>query len=589
MKTIKKLSAVIICIALLFAMVAVNASAHTVTVDQNESCSIKIMDAQTSNSTVDGKQLRLFKIFDAETDGVNIIYKWIDDGNGGKLFADFFCTAERAGADATIEEVVDYINNNYEDHSSALSELTADLHEYIHPDETQPPVIQAVATAIVPVGETSVTFNGLSLGYYMVYDATIIGAEDPAVRATAILTTPNTTKEIILKADRPTIDKKVNNGDATTEDWKLATVSSIGDIETFKITTSIPDHSRYSSYVFKIKDELPAGMDLYKEDAAEEYVNITATNNGVALTIAEDTHYIIDAASDGFEIEFLNVKQKWPIDTEITITYQAQLKDTGAVAKDTTAENSTNGLVYPNTATLTYTNDPHDYTLGQSDTTATVYTLQALLTKNAETATGGADQKRLAGAEFEIYRLDENGAPVGEALTFKEVEVDCPNGHKYTKYVYSPDGTTTTLKTTDECANDDPNKSVGTSFGGHTGEIKIIGLGDGSYGIKETKAPTGYRKAEKMFTLSVETDINHGLVSEIKMTYDSAAQPSGGRLYNVTSTHGALKFAGHISNRPGSALPETGGMGTTIFTVLGIVMMVGAVAFFTSRKRSSVA
>jgi len=44
-----------------------------------------------------------------------------------------------------------------------------------------------------------------------------------------------------------------------------------------------------------------------------------------------------------------------------------------------------------------------------------------------------------------------------------------------------------------------------------------------------------------------------------------------------------------ITNKPGAALPETGGMGTTLFTVLGVVLMAGAVAFFTSRKRSSVA
>ena len=66
-----------------------------------------------------------------------------------------------------------------------------------------------------------------------------------------------------------------------------------------------------------------------------------------------------------------------------------------------------------------------------------------------------------------------------------------------------------------------------------------------------------------------------------------------GEIGSIVNTNGIaesiLTVWAEITNKPGSALPETGGMGTTIFTVLGIVMMVGAVAFFTSRKRSSVA
>ncbi|MBQ7034702.1 MAG: LPXTG cell wall anchor domain-containing protein, partial [Clostridia bacterium] len=62
-----------------------------------------------------------------------------------------------------------------------------------------------------------------------------------------------------------------------------------------------------------------------------------------------------------------------------------------------------------------------------------------------------------------------------------------------------------------------------------------------------------------------------------------------GKFTRITIDETVQAYYVGITNAPGSALPETGGMGTTLFTILGIVLMAGAVAFFTSRKRSSVA
>ena len=64
-----------------------------------------------------------------------------------------------------------------------------------------------------------------------------------------------------------------------------------------------------------------------------------------------------------------------------------------------------------------------------------------------------------------------------------------------------------------------------------------------------------------------------------------------GAIGNIVNTNGIaesiLTVWAEITNRPGSALPETGGIGTTLFTVLGVILMAGAVAFFISRKRNS--
>lgn len=138
----------------------------------------------------------------------------------------------------------------------------------------------------------------------------------------------------------------------------------------------------------------------------------------------------------------------------------------------------------------------------------------------------------LANAEFEVYK---DGAVT--PLEFKLQE----NGN----YRYAPnaEGTTTTVITNTE------------------GKVVVEGLNVGSYHFKETKAPTGY---------SINTD---------------------GKTIDLTQTGVAteiIKNSDTLNDTKLNALPSTGGMGTYLFTIIGVVVMAGAAgAFFISRRKGS--
>ena len=93
------------------------------------------------------------------------------------------------------------------------------------------------------------------------------------------------------------------------------------------------------------------------------------------------------------------------------------------------------------------------------------------------------------------------------------------------------------------------------------GTLKVTGLDEGEYIFKETKAPAGYSGGAEL-TVTVE---------------------DGDADKQVTITEGT-----DIVNTKLSSLPETGGIGTTIFTIGGCVIMIAAAGlFFASRRKSS--
>ena len=570
MKVFKRILATMMCLCLIWGFVAMIGSAEEATTG-----SITIENQSGTNASVAGKKLNLFKIFNATTDGENISYQWIEESGTKKYESFFFGTDGVISVEkGTIHDVVNYING-LKDDSFAFSQMAAKLHTYIHAEDIDPN-----RSEVVPDGSTSFSFSNLELGYYLIYDATDLSGAKEAVRSAAMLTHPGENKVIKLKADRPHIVKQVDDRDAgeTDADWKLGTTASIGETVTFRIATMIPDHDLYEDeYTFVISDEMADELQLTSEIVVKMTdpagVEFTEAQVEQYCSIITDQATLQDSKVD-FKIVFDNVTSLQK-DTVIEVFYDAM------VTVDAKAKNI-------NTATLTYSNDPNSTTgsTGSASAEASVMLWQFTLTKHMEDASGTPSFIRLPGAEFEIYSKVGNTLT---KLTFTEETLKNSNDVEYTKYILDPAGTVETLKTMDVNGTDDGKTDVGYTDGGNLGQILIWGLGEGTYVIRETKAPAGYQIAKGDFEFTVSDTIGiSGAVSNATISEATRAEKPG-QFTRVSIQETDLKYYIGITNAPGSALPETGGMGTTVFTVLGIIMMAGAIGFFSTRKRNSMA
>lgn len=577
MKAIKRILATMMCLCLVFGCVSVTALA------EEANCSITVENQSGTNASVAGKILNLFKIFSATSDGENISYQWVTETDGSNRYEEFFFGKDgTAGVtektSGTIHDVVEYING-LKDNSFAFSQMAAKLHTYIHEKG-----IAAEQSAAVPEGSTYYKFDNLELGYYLIYDATTLTSDTPAVRSAAMMTHAGENKVIKLKADRPHIEKTVDDRDngADTADWKLGTTASVGETVTFRIVTMIPNHDLYGDdYTFVITDKMADALELVDADKdGNKDIQVTVTEPVAAddseQALQAELSYSIEtdpAEMDDDDVDFkvtLNNITELQQDTVVEIIYKAKVT-------------SAAGFKNINTAILTYSNDPHNLdSTGSVEASASVMLWQFTLTKYLEDASGTPSYYRLGGAEFEIYSKNDLENP----LKFITTELTTSTGVKYLKYTFDPtNGTVTTLQTLD--TGDDGKTDVEYTDGGHLGQILIFGLGEGTYVIRETKAPAGYQVAKGDFEFTVTDTVGlSGTVSNATIS-EATRTEAPGQFTRVLINETHQKYYVGITNAPGSALPETGGMGTMLFTVLGVVLMAGALAFFTLRKRSS--
>ena len=512
----------------------------------------------TISGASDGHTYEAYQIFAgdlSENEQTLSNVKWGDGVNGEALLAALKGTEEEPTAYQTCMTAADVakVLESYENNSSEMKAF-ADIAGQ-HLTKTTSGTASAYNE-----DSKSYTISGLAAGYYLVKD------KDDSVPGTDAYTdfilkvVQNTT--VTPKSDVPTVEKKVQEDDKHNQDdgygngYNDVADWNIGDAVPFKLIGTLPTNfADYDTYQYIFHDTLSDGLDLNKGSIKVYYASDKA---GTDKTEISSEKYTVNVpGTEGtdqcsFEVAFADLTSVEGVTANkyIIVEYTATLN------KD--AEIGLPGN--PNKVYLEFSNNPNSG--GEGDTGKTpedkviVFTYELDVTK-----VDGADaDTKLEDAEFKLY--DENG---------KYVIVDADG-----KVIGWAD-----------------NEAGGSTLkSDENGLFKVIGLDDGTYWLKETKAPDGYNLITDPIKIEIKaTTVNDQdwtamegpadalTALEIKVTVGSTTTSGTG------DTESGI-VATDIKNNKGATLPETGGMGTTIFYVLGAILVLGAGGLLIARRRT---
>lgn len=370
----------------------------------------------------------------------------------------------------------------------------------------------------------TLTFSNLPLGWYLVVSDLV--DLDKGALCSIGTTDPNAV--IREKNSKPTIEKEVYEGDTL----GYSNDAGIGDTVKFQTRIHVTDGNP-TNYV--LHDTMSKGLDFNEKSVTVLLMRDPKTggsNYGGNLTPGTD-YELVTSTSDTctFEIKFLKPLKPYDyiqVDYSATVTSDAVIGTTGN----------------DNKAVLTYGNNS---TTTESSTTKT-YVWEMGVRKFANL--GGDDTNHaLADAEFQLYKKD------GDT-------------QKYAKFVET--STTSVYKLTGWTNNATEAIKVKTPANGN---ITFEGLDAGTYYLEETKAPVGYNK----------------LTAPITVVIDRGTLPTvASQTISYTVKYGDTTADDHVvrvENKAGTVLPSTGGMGTTLFYVIGGGLMVAAIVLLVTKKR----
>lgn len=480
------------------------------------------------------------------------------------------------------------------------------------------------STALTINGEgTQATATGVALGYYMIVDKTTDFNGDLQTNTKSLVMLQNTKPDVTvdLKATSVPFDKKIDNNvvgdgnkknDPNSEAADLVyDTHSIGEVVRYKLTSTVPDMKGYDHYYFGLTDTLAKGL-LYQNDLS---IKIGTKE------LVKDTDYKITVDPDpatGKDVTTIKLYLIKALDLfkdhkgeEILINYTAKVTED---ADTTTAGNENKAKVwFKRNPDEGGTNDNPDNPSGETPEKHT----KSFVTEFKLFKTDDTGKDPLAGATFELSGDRVKTVKVTGQEFIKDG--DPVDANIYTKvddtiYYQLTDGTYTTTEPTTETEgkyqsttdkyklydfekweNKDGTATSIAKTTGPDGWLIFTGLGAGTYTLKETKAPAGYNPAKEYnirITCTPGGDVKTGTGQDNctwKYEYKLADEDDTKyKTFNEIPTGGDLPDKSNeitIKNTSNTTLPETGGIGTTIFYTVGGLLALVAVVVLVSRKR----
>ena len=388
------------------------------------------------------------------------------------------------------------------------------------------------------------TITDLAAGYYLIKNTTV---EEGEVFTDYILrVVENVTVQ--PKSGKPTLNKQIRHND--TGEWGVVGDNQIGDTVEFRTITTVPNVSGYSKYEYIIHDEMSAGL----TSNVKTKDNVTIKVNDSDANVLDQTYYDVTFDTDNTNkftvtIYVLQAIQdgKMAAENELYTYYTGILNENAKVYNEGKQENK---------AYLEYSNNPHNENSKTQTPAKVVYDWTFKMEVNK---VDGESNATLTDAKFV---LSKNGS--------------CSLG------TIGDDGMpSTTTDLINLIKNSDGSYTVAPA--GYTGfvvnvmtagKITIKGLDDATeYYLYETKAPAGYNR----------------LTDAVKFKITAGYEGSGEKCTSVTTkvnedaSQEGLNIT--VKNNKGASLPSTGGIGTTLFYVIGGGLMAVAAILLVAKKR----
>lgn len=378
------------------------------------------------------------------------------------------------------------------------------------------------------------------------------------------LTAEDGSYKVAAKSENgPTIDKKTNatkgSGEAT---WKETAAAGVGDIVRFYVAVNIPAYNNVSALNLTVNDTLTNLK--YQEGSVKVYANEPdAKGDNTSKTEIKDAikkttagTYESGKQDLKFELDYEKIMQGATQAKTVYVYYEAIMQ------KEAVTGTNHQGA---NVATLTYSNAANpdsEYTTNKKETDVYTYHLQVNKKK------GGKDEA-LEGAKFSVYTQAEGGEP----LKFVEVT---ENDTKYYRLAVEGD------------AEENKVTQIEADF-------QIRGLDANTYYLDEVKTPKGYYAPAGRFKVVLTSKLNEngthtGRLDGEKSKLTAVKSEDNNLVFTESSvdTNTSHQFNAGINNNSTPNLPTTGGTGTVLLSIGGVVLMAaGAYLLFFRKKKEN--